>query len=133
MEIVFFSHPWIERERYFTQSSMVFLLTLAMILWGHWIVHANPSLNLPIEEDSRIPLSERVFDSAGQWRAPQPRENKWRESPQEELTLKKERIRKKKSLSPYNHSVPQDNWDPFAPMGHPDTLTRPAKVFEFKF
>lgn len=133
MEIEFYFNPSESRERFLAQSGLVLLLALGLILWGHWIVFADPSLNVPVQEDSRVPLSKRVFDSAGEWRATEEEsERKWRESEEERLTLQKSRI-KKKSSSLYNPSVSQDDWDPFSPMGHPDTLTRPAKVFEFKF
>ena len=111
---------------------MVFLLALGLTLWGNLFVFANPSSKSSIEEDSRVPLSKRVFDSAGEWRAPEKPKNKWRESKEERLSVQKSRI-KKGTSSLYNPSMSQDNWDPYSPMGHPDTLNRPAKVFEFKF
>ena len=130
MEIEFSSD---DREGLYSQSVLVFLLALGLVLWGHWAVHANPNLNLPTGEDSRIPLSERVFDSAGEWRASKKEKKKWRESKEEKMTLQNGRI-KKGTSSLYNPSMKQDNWDPYSfPPGHPDSLTRPAKVFEFKF
>jgi hypothetical protein len=99
MEIEFSSD---ERERFYSQSVLVFLLALGLMLWGNLIVFASPSSDSYFEEDSRVPLSKRAFDSAGEWRAPQKPKNKWRESEEEKLTLQ-------------------------------NTLTRPAKVFEFKF
>jgi hypothetical protein len=129
MEIEFSSD---ERERFYSQSVLVFLLALGLMLWGNLIVFASPSSDSYFEEDSRVPLSKRAFDSAGEWRAPQKPKNKWRESEEEKLTLQNSRI-KKKTSSLYNPSMSQDNWDPYSSPGHPDTLTRPAKVFEFKF
>jgi hypothetical protein len=129
MEIEFSSD---ERERFYSQSVLVFLLALGLILWGNLIVFANPSSDSFFEGDSKVPLSKRTFDSAGEWRAPQKPKNKWRESEEEKLTLQNGRI-KKKTSSLYNPSMSQDNWDPYSSPGHPDTLTKPAKVFEFKF
>ncbi len=121
-----------DRERFYSQSSLIFLLALGLMLWGNLIVFASPSSEGFFEDDSRVPLSKRAFDSAGEWRAPKKPKNKWRESKEERLNLQKSRI-KKNTSSLYNPSMNQDNWDPYSPMGHPDTLTRPAKVFEFKF
>jgi hypothetical protein len=134
MEIEFFPYnKWDERERFYFQSVLFFLLALGFFLWGHVVVLANPSSTKSIEEDSKIPLSKRTFDSSGQWRAPKKSKNKWRESEEHKLTLQKDRIQKKTS-SLYDPTQAQDNWDPYAfPPGHPDSLTRPAKVFEFKF
>jgi len=132
MEIDFFSTQWHERERFYSQSILVFVLVLGLTLWSYLIVFADPSLKVPAKEDSRVPLSDRVFDSSGEWRAPQEPENSWRESEQNKMTLEKGRI-KKKSSSLYNPTQEQDNWDPYSSPGHPDTLTKPAKVFKFKF
>jgi hypothetical protein len=129
MEIEFSSD---DRERFYSQSVLVFLLALGLILWGNFIVYADPSSKMSIEEDSKVPLSKRAFDSSGQWRAPKKSKKKWRETEEHKLTLQKSRI-KKKTSSLYNPSMSQDNWDPYSSPGHPDTLTRPAKVFEFKF
>ena len=132
MEIEFFPYKLDERERFYSQSVLFFLLALGLLLWGHVVVHANPSSNRSIEEDSKVPLSKRVFDSSGTWRAPQKPKSKWRESKEERLTIQKDRIQKKPS-SLYDPSKAQDNWDPYSSTGHPDNLTKPAKVFEFKF
>jgi len=122
-----------DREHFYSQSVLVFLLALGLILWGNLIVFANPSSESFFGEDSRVPLSKRVFDSAGEWRAPQKPKNKWRESKEEKMTLQNGRI-KKGTSSLYNPSMKQDNWDPYSTSpGHPDSLNRPAKVFEFKF
>ena len=129
MEIEFSSD---ERERFYSQSVLVFLLALGLILWGNLVVFANPSSESFFDEDSRVPLSKRTFESAGEWRAPQKPKNKWRESKEEKMTLQNGRI-KKGTSSLYNPSMKQDNWDPYSSPGHPDTLTKPAKLFEFKF
>ena len=132
MEIDLFSTKWNEQERFYSQSMLVLFLVLGLTLWSHWIALADPALNVPAQEDSKVPLSKRVFDSAGEWRPPQEPEKKWRESEENKMTLEKGRI-KKKSSSLYDPALGQDNWDPYSSPGHPDTLTRPAKVFEFKF
>jgi hypothetical protein len=130
MEIDFTSD---DRERFYSQSVLVFFLALGLILWGNLIVFANPSSESFLGEDSRVPLSKRAFDSAGEWRAPEKSKKKWRQSEEEQITLQNSRI-KKGTSSLYNPSMKQDNWDPYSfPPGHPDSLTRPAKVFEFKF
>lgn len=132
MEIGFFSYKWDERERFYSQSVLFFLLALGLLLWGHVVVHANPSSNRSIEEDSKVPLSKRVFDSSGTWRAPKKSKNVWRKPKQNKVTIQKDRIQRKTS-SLYDPTRSHDNWDPYSSMGHPDTLTKPAKVFEFKF
>jgi len=129
MEIEFFSE---DRDRFYSQSALVFILALGLILWGNLIVFADPALKLPAQGDSRVPLSERVFESSGEWRAPQKPETKWRQTEEEKMTLQTGRI-KKGTSSLYNPTPSQDNWDPYSSAGHPDNLTRPAKVFEFKF
>jgi len=132
MEIEYSSCRLDERERLYSQSVLVFVLALGLILWGNFVVLANPSSSISIEEDSRVPLSKRVFDSSGEWRAPQKSKNKWRESEEQKLSIQNDRIQRKTS-SLYNPTMSPDNWDPYSSPGHPDTLTRPAKVFEFKF
>jgi hypothetical protein len=132
MEIEYYSYKFDGQERFYSQSVLIFILALGLFLWGNLIVFANPSTSKSIEEDSKIPLSKRVFDSSGEWRTPQESKNKWRESEEHKLTLQKSRI-KKKTSSLYDPTKAQDNWDPYSSPGHPDTLTRPAKVFEFKF
>jgi hypothetical protein len=132
MEIESFLYKLGGRERFYSQSVLVFLLALGLSLWGNFVVLANPSSDSFFEEDSRVPLSKRAFDSAGEWRAPQKDKKKWREPEDQKLTIQKDRIQKKTS-SLYNPSLKQDNWDPYSSAGHPDNLTRPAKVFEFKF
>ena len=129
MEIEFSSY---DRERFYTQSALVFLLGMGLLLWGNMVVFANPSSSSLVEEDSRVPLSKRVFESAGEWRAPEKPKKKWRESKEERMNLQNSRI-KKGTSSLYNPSIPQDNWDPFSSPGHPDNQTTPAKVFEFRF
>jgi hypothetical protein len=132
MEIESFLYKLDDRERFYSQSVLVFLLVLGLTLWGNFVVLANPSSDSFFEEDSKVPLSKRAFDSVGEWRAPQKAKKKWRESDEERLTLQNSRI-KKETSSLYDPTKAQDNWDPYSSMGHPDTLTRPAKVFEFKF
>ena len=132
MEIGFFSYRWVDREQFYSQSGLVLLLVLGLFLWGNMVVFANPSSSASMEEDSRVPLSKRVFDSAGEWRTPEKPKNKWRESEAERMELQNSRI-KKNTSSLYNPSMPQDNWDPFSSPGHPDNQTTPAKVFEFRF
>jgi hypothetical protein len=133
MEIEFSSYQLGERERFCSQSILVFLLALGLILWGNFIVFANPSSSSSIEEDSRVPLSKRVFDSSGEWRAPpQKSKNKWRESEEQKLTLQKDRI-KKKTSSLYNPTLGRDNWDPYAIESGSLVQTTPATLFKFKF
>jgi hypothetical protein len=132
MEIEFPSYKLNEGKRFFSQPVLVFLLTLGLFLWGNSIVFANPSSNRPTEEDSKIPLSKRTFDSSGEWRSPQEPKNKWRESEERRLTIQKDRIKKKKS-SLYGSPRVEDNWDPYSPGDGNNMLTRPAKVFEFRF
>ncbi len=132
MEIDFFSTKWNEQERFYSQSMLVLFLTFGIILWGNFIVFADPSLKIPVEEDSKVPLSNRIFESSEEWRTPKEPEKNWRESEEDKMTLEKGRIKKKPS-SLYDPIPSQDNWDPYSSPGHPDTLTRPAKVFEFKF
>ena len=132
MEIEFSSDQLNIRERFYSQSLLVLFLALGLVFWGNWVVLANPSTNGSLGEDSRVPLSKRVFESSGEWRAPQKPKNQWRQSPEEKMTLEKGRI-KKGTSSLYNPSMSQDNWDPYSSRGHPDNLTKPAKVFEFRF
>ena len=133
MEIEFFSTKWDERERFFSQSFLILVLALGFSLWGSLIVFADPSLKIPVEEDSKVPLSERVFESAGEWRTPpQKSENKWRESEEQKLTLQKDRI-KKKTSSLYNPTLGRDNWDPYAIESGSLVQTTPATLFKFKF
>jgi len=132
MEIEFSSTKWNEQERLYPQSMLVLFLALGIILWGNFIVFADPSSTFSVEEDSKVPLSDRVFDSAGEWRAPQKPKSKWREPKEKRLTIQKDRIQKKKS-SLYDPIPGQDNRDPYSSPGHPDNLTKPAKILEFKF
>ena len=132
MEIELSSYPLNSRERFYSQSLLVLFLALGLVFWGNWVVLANPSTSGLLGEDSRVPLSERVFESSGEWRAPQKPKKKWRQSKEKQMTLEKGRI-KKGTASLYNPSMSQDNWDPYSSTGHPDNLTKPAKVFEFKF
>ncbi|MEE8269932.1 MAG: hypothetical protein V3R23_07935, partial [Nitrospinaceae bacterium] len=92
MEIEFFSYKLAGKERFYSQSFLFFLLALGLSLGGNFIVYANPSSNMSIEEDAKIPLSKRAFDSSGQWRAPQKPKNTWRESEEHKLTLRNDRI-----------------------------------------
>ena len=132
MEIEFFSTKWDERERFYSQSIMTLLLAFGLILWWSLIVFADPSLKVPLAEDSKVPLSNRIFESAGEWRAPQESKEVWRKPKSHELTLKNDRI-KKKSSSLYNPTENRDNWDPYMFPDTEDIHTKPAKVFEFKF
>jgi len=133
MEIEFSSYKWGERERLHFQSALVFFLALGLILWGNLIVFANPSSSSSMGENSRVPLSKRAFDSSGEWRASQKPKSKWRESEEQRMTLQNSRI-KTKTSSLYNPSMAHDNWDPYSPTGDGnDMLTKPAKVFEFRF
>lgn len=132
MEIEFFSTKWDERERFYSQSVLILVLALGFSLWGSLIVFADPSHKIPIEEDSKVPLSNRVFESAGEWRVPQETENNWRESEEQKLTLQKDRI-KKKTSSLYNPTLGRDNWDPYAIESGSLVQTTPATLFKFKF
>ncbi len=132
MEIEYYSYKLDGGERFYPQSVLVFLFALGLFLWGNFIVFADTSSNMSIEEDSKIPLSSRIFDSAGEWRAPQKTKNKWRESEQNKLTVQKGRI-KKKTSSLYNPTLDRDNWDSYSTLDNPDAHTKPAKVFEFRF
>jgi len=132
MEIEFSSTKWNQQERFYSQSVLVFILALGLSLWSSLVVFADPSLNLPAKEDSKVPLSNRIFESSGEWRTPKEPEKNWRESEENKMTLEKGRIKKKPS-SLYDPIPGQDNWDPYSSPGHPDNLTRPAKVFKFKF
>jgi hypothetical protein len=133
MEIELVSYKLDGRERFYSQSILFFLLALGLSLWGNYIVYADPSSSLSIEENSKVPLSKRTFDSSGQWRAPEKPKNKWRESEDNRLTIENDRM-KKKSSSIYDTPQVQGNWDPYAnPGAGNNTLTKPAKVFEFRF
>ncbi|MEE8128446.1 MAG: hypothetical protein V3T45_07835 [Nitrospinaceae bacterium] len=132
MEIEFFSYKLAGKERFYSQSFLFFLLALGLSLGGNFIVYANPSSNMSIEEDAKIPLSKRAFDSSGQWRAPQKPKNTWRESEEHKLTLRIDRIQRKSS-SLYDSPQIRDNWDPYSPGSGNNMLTKPAKVFEFRF
>ena len=133
MEIEFSSYKLEEGERFISQSVLVFLLALGLFLWGNFIVFANPSSPRFVEEDSKVPLSTRAFDSSGEWRAPHKPKKSWREVEEHRLTLQNDRI-KKKSSSLYNPSMDRDNWDPYSsPGAGNNALTKPAKVFEFRF
>ena len=132
MEIEFFSTKWDERERFYSQSVLVFVLALGLSLWSSWVVFADPSHKIPVEEDSRVPLSNRIFESAGEWRTPKEPEKNWRESEEQKLTLQKDRI-KKNTSSLYNPALNQDNWDPYSIESSPDAQTTPATLFKFKF
>jgi hypothetical protein len=133
MEIAFFSYKLDREERFFSQSVLVFLLALGLFLWGNFVVFANPSSRMYIEENSKVPLSKRTFDSSGQWRAPEKPKNTWRESEEHRLTLQNDRM-KKKSSSIYETPQVRDNWDPYdSPGDGNNMLTKPAKIFEFRF
>jgi hypothetical protein len=133
MEIAFFSYKLDREERFFSQSVLVFLLALGLFLWGNFVVFANPSSNRAFEEGSRVPLSKRTFDSSGRWRAPKKSKNTWRESETHRLTLQNSRM-KKKSSSIYDTPQVRDNWDPYdSPGDGNNMLTKPAKIFEFRF
>jgi len=132
MEIEFSSYKLGGQERLYSQSVLVFLLALGLFLWGNFIVFANPSLNRSIEEDSKIPLSKRIFDSSGEWRAPKKSKNIWRESEEHQLTIQNDRI-KKKTSSLYDPNRDRDNWDPYSFDNNSDVQTKPAKIFEFRF
>jgi len=133
MEIEFFSYRLDGRDRFYFQSVLFFLLAIGLSLWGNYIVYANPSSRMYIEDNSKVPLSKRTFDSSGQWRAPQKPKNTWRESEEHRLTIQNDRI-KKKSSSIYDSPQVRDNWDPYASPGDGNNmLTKPAKVFEFRF
>jgi hypothetical protein len=133
MEIEFSSYKLDEGEWFFSQPVLVFLLTLGLFLLGHSIVFANPSSNIPVEKDSKIPLSKGIFDSSGEWRASKKPEDTWRESEEQRLTIKKDRIRKK-SAPLYGSPKDRDNWDPYdSPGDGNNMLTKPAKIFEFRF
>lgn len=133
MEIEFFSYKLAGRERFYSQSFLFFLLALGLSLGGNFIVYADPSSRMYIDEDSKVLLSKRTFDSSGQWRAPEKPKNKWRESEENRMTIESDRM-KKKSSSIYNTPQARDNWDPYASPGSgSNSLTKPAKVFEFRF
>lgn len=132
MEIEFSSYKLGGQERLYSQSVLVFLLALGLFLWGNFIVFANPSSNRSIEEDSKIQLSKRIFDSSGEWRAPKKSKNIWRESGEHKLTIQNDRI-KKKSSSLYDPTRDRDNWDPYSFDNNSDVQTKPAKIFEFRF
>ena len=133
MEIEFSSYKLDGGERFFSQSVLVFLLALGLFLWGNFVVLANPSSNRSIEEDSRIPLSKRAFDSSGEWRSSEKPKNTWRQSEENRITIQNDRI-KKKSSSIYDTPQARDNWDPYTSPGSGNNmLTKPAKVFEFRF
>ena len=132
MEIDFFSTKWEERERLYSQSVLVFVLALGLFLWGSLIVFADPSIKIPLKEDSKVPLSNRIFESAGEWRAPQESQEIWRAPEPHEFTLKNDRIKKKPSTL-YNPTEGRDNWDPYMFPDNEDVHTKPAKIFEFRF
>jgi hypothetical protein len=133
MEVDFFSCKLDGRERLYSQSVLFFLLALGLSLGGNYIVYADPSSRMYIDENSKVPLSKRTFDSSGQWRAPEKPKSKWRESEEHRLTLQNDRM-KKKSSSIYDTPQVRDNWDPYAsPGAGNNSLTKPAKIFEFRF
>lgn len=133
MEIEYYSYDLDRHGRFYSHSVLVFILVLGVILSGNFIVLADPSSSMSIVEDSKIPLSKRMFDSSNQWRTPKKSKNKWRESEEYGLTLQKGRI-KKKSSSIYDIPQVRDNWDPYtSPGAGNNMLTKPAKVFEFRF
>ena len=133
MEIDFLSYKLDGRGRFYSQSVLFFLLALGLSLAGNYIVYADPSSRMYIDENSKVPLSKRTFDSSGQWRAPEKPKNTWRESEEHRLTLQNDRM-KKKSSSIYDTPQVRDNWDPYdSPGDGNNMLTKPAKVFEFRF
>lgn len=132
MEIGFFSAKWSEGERFYSQSVLVLVIAVGLSLWGSLVVFADPNFKIPVEEDSKVPLSNRVFESAGEWRAPQESKEVWRKPEPHELTLKNDRI-KKNSSSLYNPTPGHDNWDPYAIESGSLVQTSPATLFKFKF
>ncbi len=132
MEVEFFPYKLQGRERLYSQSVLFFLLALGLFLWGNVIVFADPSSGISVEENSKIPLSKRIFESSGEWRAPQKSKNIWRELEQDKLKIQKGRIKRKLS-SLYDPTKARDNWDPYSIVDDQDTQTKPAKVFEFRF
>ena len=132
MEIEFLSAKWDERERFYSQSVLVFVLALGLSLWGSLIVFADPTHKIPFEEDSKVPLSNRIFESSGEWRTPKEPEKNWRESEKNKMTLEKGRI-KKNTSSLYNPALGQDNWDPYAIESGSLVQTTPSTLFKFKF
>ncbi len=86
-----------------------------------------------MEEDSKIPLSKGILDSSGEWRALKKSEDIWRESEEHKLSIENDRIRKKSSPL-YGSPKDRDNWDPYdSPGDGNNDLTKPAKIFEFRF
>ncbi len=133
MEIDCFSSKLDGRERFYSQSVLFFLLALGLSIGGNFIVYADPSSNITIDENSKISLSKGILDSSGEWRAPQKPKNTWRESEEHNMTLQNDRIQRKSS-SLYDSPQARDNWDPYSSPGDGNNmLTKPAKVFEFRF
>jgi hypothetical protein len=133
MEIDFFSFKLDGRERFYSQSVLFFLLALGLSLAGNYIVYADPASRMPFEGNYTVPSSKKTFESSGQWRAPEKPKKKWRESEESNITIQNDRM-KKKSSSIYDTPQARDNWDPYSsPGAGNNSLTKPAKVFEFRF
>ncbi len=102
-------------------------------------VLADPAPPLPAGEDSRIPLSQRVFDMKKKWRESEKPEHKWRDSENKSMTLenKSMTLEKERFQSPppplYDPREHPDPWDPFSSIPEDGVHTTPPTLFKFRF
>ncbi len=117
--------------------AFLFLTTaVAMTLALNVAVRANPLPPLSAPDDSRVPLSKRVFDLKQEWRQKKEPQNNWREQQQEQkdksLTLEKGRIESPSSPH-YDPREHPDPWDPFYSTPKSGVHTDPPVLFKFRF
>ncbi len=108
-------------------------LVLTLFLWNTLVVFADPSKNLFIPKNSRIPAPGKLMEKSRDWRAPKKSKTKsWRDTKKKKVEVEKSRIQKD-SLFLYDPIDRNEKWDPYDYGTKEQAHSEAAPIFKFRF
>ncbi len=129
----FHNHSLIQSPQ--SQKGLLTLLILSLFLWNTLVVFADPSRNLFIPKNSRIPAPDKMIEKSRDWRVPKKSKTKtWRDTKKKKVEVEKEKSRiKKDSLFLYDPIETDDKWDPYDHATKEQAHSEAAPIFKFRF